>query len=179
MDSKVASSTNSDYPTGFSSRSTSSTWGNTTGTHITGWHTSTGGDIAFMNDNPSAGKVSIKINGLFYQDEGRYKVLDTNNYPSTLDSRYLLKGSAVNTSNNSSWLSFANNAGGIGGTMGVNDQWRIYGRSTTDNAGYLEIATADDGNEPIYFRQYSGVFTTLKRTLTLLDGMVTLACLVT
>ena len=170
LDSKVASSTNSDYPTGFTSRSTSSTWGNTTGTHITGWHTSTGGDIAFMNDNPSAGKVSIKIDGLFYQDEGRYKVLDTNNYPSTLDSRYLLKGSAVNTSNNSSWLSFANNAGGIGGTMGVNDQWRIYGRSTADNAGYLEIATADDGNEPIYFRQYTGVFSTLKRTLTLLDG---------
>lgn len=166
----VASATKADYPTGFSSRSTSSTWGNTTGTHITGWHTSTGGDIAFMNDNPSAGKVSIKIDGLFYQDEGRYKVLDTNNYPSTLDSRYLLKGSAVNTSNNSSWLSFANNAGGIGGTMGVNDQWRIYGRSTADNAGYLEIATADDGNEPIYFRQYSGVFTTLERTLTLLDG---------
>lgn len=166
----VASATKADYPTGFSSRSTSSTWGNTTGTHITGWGTSTGGAIAFMNDNPSAGKVSIKIDGLFYQDEGRYKVLDTNNYPSTLDSRYLLKGSAVNTSNNSSWLSFANNAGGIGGTMGVNDQWRIYGRSTADNAGYLEIATADDGNEPIYFRQYSGVFTTLKRTLTLLDG---------
>ena len=170
LDSKVASSTNSDYPTGFIGRSTSSTWGNTTGTHITGWGTSTGGAIAFMNDNPSAGKVSIKIDGLFYQDEGRYKVLDTNNYPSTLDSRYLLKGSAVNTSNNSSWLSFANNAGGIGGTMGVNDQWRIYGRSTADNAGYLEIATADDGNEPIYFRQYRGVFSTLKRTLTLLDG---------
>ena len=170
LDSKVASSTNSDYPTGFIGRSTSSTWGNTTGTHITGWRTSTGGTIAFMNDNPSAGKVSIKIDGLFYQDEGRYKVLDTNNYPSTLDSRYLLKGSAVNTSNNSSWLSFANNAGGIGGTMGVNDQWRIYGRSTAYNAGYLEIATADDGNEPIYFRQYIGVFGILKRTLTLLDG---------
>lgn len=170
LDSKVASSTNSDYPTGFSSRSTSSTWGNTTGTHITGWRTSTGGDIAFMNDNPSASKVSIKIDGLFYQDEGRYKVLDTNNYPSTLDSRYLLKGSAVNTSNNSSWLSFANNAGGVGGTMGVNDQWRIYGRSTADNAGYLEIATADDGNAPIYFRQYTGVFSTVRRTLTLLDS---------
>ena len=166
----VASATKADYPTGFSSRSTSSTWGNTTGTHITGWHTSTGGDIAFMNGNPSAGKVSIKINGLFYQDDGRYKVLDTNNYSDTLDSRYLLKGYAVNTSNNSSWLSFANNAGGVGGTIGVNDQWRIYGRSTADNAGYLEIATADDGNEPIYFRQYTGVFSTLKRTLTLLDG---------
>lgn len=166
----VASATKADYPTGFSSRSTSSTWGNTTGTHITGWGTSTGGAIAFMNDNPSAGKVSIKIDGLFYQDEGKYKVLDTNNYPSTLDSRYLLKGSTVSTSNNSSWLSFANNAGGIGGTMGVNDFWRIHGRSTADDLGYLEIATADGGNEPIYFRQYTGIFSTLKRTLTLLDG---------
>ena len=170
LDSNVASATKSDYPTGFSSRSTSSTWGNTTGTHITGWGTSTGGAIAFMNDNPSAGKVSIKIDGLFYQDEGRYKVLDTNNYPSILDSRYLLKGSSATANNNSSWLSFANDAGGIGGTMGTNDQWRIYARSTAANAGYLEIATADDGGEPIYVRQYSGVFTTLKRTLTLLDG---------
>lgn len=166
----VASATKADYPTGFSSRSTSSTWGNTTGTHITGWHTSTGGDIAFMNDNPSAGKLSIKIDGLFYQDEGRYKVLDTNNYSATLDGRYLRIGETATSGTNSKYLSFANNAGGVGGTMGVNDQWRIYGRSTADNAGYLEIATADDGNEPIYFRQYSGVFTTLKRTLTLLDG---------
>lgn len=170
LDSKVASSTNSDYPTGFSSRSTSSTWGNTTGTHITGWHTSTGGDIAFMDDNPSAGKVSIKINGLFYQDEGKYKVLDTNNYSATLDGRYLRIGETVTSGTNSKYLSFANNAGGVGGTMGDNDQWRIYARSTASNAGYLEIATADDGNEPIYFRQYTGVFSTLKRTLTLLDG---------
>lgn len=170
LDSKVASSTNSDYPTGFSSRSTSSTWGNTTGTHITGWHTSTGGDIAFMNDNPSAGKLSIKIDGLFYQDEGRYKVLDTNNYSATLDGRYLRIGETATSGTNSKYLSFANNAGGIGGTMGDNDQWRIYARSTAANAGYLEIATANDGNEPIYFRQYTGVFSTLKRTLTLLDG---------
>lgn len=40
----------------------------------------------------------------------------------------------------------------------------------SSNNGYLEIATADDANEPIYVRQYSGVFSTLKRTLTLLDG---------
>lgn len=166
----IASSTKSDYPTGFSSRSTSSTWGNTTGTHITGWGTSTGGAIAFMNDNPSAGKVSIKIDGLFYQDEGKYKVLDTNNYSATLDGRYLRIGETVTSGTNSKYLSFANNAGGIGGTMGDNDQWRIYARSTASNAGYLEIATADGGNEPIYFRQYTGVFSTLKRTLTLLDG---------
>lgn len=166
----IASSTKSDYPTGFSNRSTSSTWGNTTGTHITGWGTSTGGAIAFMNDNPSAGKVSIKIDGLFYQDEGKYKVLDTNNYSATLDGRYLRIGETATSGTNSKYLSFANNAGGVGGTMGDNDQWRIYARSTAANAGYLEIATADDGNEPIYFRQYTGVFSTLKRTLTLLDG---------
>ena len=38
------------------------------------------------------------------------------------------------------------------------------------NAGYLEIATADDGTEPIYVRQYTGVFSSLTRTATLLDG---------
>lgn len=56
------------------------------------------------------------------------------------------------------------------GTMGDNDQWRIGGAATASNAGYMEIATADDGTEPIYVRQYTGVFTTLTRTLTLLDG---------
>lgn len=86
------------------------------------------------------------------------------------DSAYLKAGDSATIGNNSKYLSFANNAGGIGGIMGDNDQWRMYGRSTAANAGYLEIATSDDGNEPIYFRQYTGVFTTLKRTLTLLDA---------
>ena len=54
--------------------------------------------------------------------------------------------------------------------MADNDFFRIYVGATASNAGYAEIATADDGNEPIYVRQYSGVFSTLKRTLTLLDG---------
>ena len=54
--------------------------------------------------------------------------------------------------------------------MADNDYFRIYVGATAYNAGYAEIATADDGNEPIYVRQYTGVFSTLKRTLTLLDG---------
>ena len=70
-------STYSAYPQGFESRTTSATWGNTTGTFITGWHTSSGGDVAFMNDNPSNGKVSIKLDGYFYQNEGSKRVLDT------------------------------------------------------------------------------------------------------
>lgn len=58
---------------------------------------------------------------------------------------------------------------GIQGTVGDNDAWRIKGGATASNSGYLEIATADDGNEPIYVRQYTGTFSTIKRTLTLLD----------
>lgn len=57
----------------------------------------------------------------------------------------------------------------IRGTCGVNDFWRIGGGATRNNAGYMEIATADDGTEPIYVRQYSGTFGTITRTATLLD----------
>lgn len=63
---------------------------------------------------------------------------------------------------------------GIYGSVGDNDGWRIVGLGGS-NAGSLEIATDDDGNEPIYVRQYSGGgssagFVTVARTLTLLDG---------
>ena len=58
----------------------------------------------------------------------------------------------------------------IKGTCGDNDCWRKGGGATENNAGYMEIATADDGTEPIYVRQYSGTFSTITRTATLLDG---------
>jgi hypothetical protein len=51
-----------------------------------------------------------------------------------------------------------------------NDQFRIIAGSSGNNNGWAEIATADDGNEPIYVRQYSGVFSSVVRTLTLLDA---------
>ena len=50
------------------------------------------------------------------------------------------------------------------------DQFRIIAGSSSNNKGWAEIATADDGNEPIYVRQYSGVFSSVVRTLTLLDA---------
>ena len=59
---------------------------------------------------------------------------------------------------------------GTQGTCGDNDQWRFGGAATGSNAGYLEAATGDDGTEPHYHRQYSGVFTSLQRTATILDG---------
>ena len=56
------------------------------------------------------------------------------------------------------------------GQMADNDYFRIRIGGTATNAGWAEIATADDGTEPIYVRQYSGVFTTALRTATLLDA---------
>jgi hypothetical protein len=58
----------------------------------------------------------------------------------------------------------------VRGNMADNDQARILVGGTASNAGFLEISTADDGTEPIHFRQYTGVFTTLVRTATILDG---------
>lgn len=67
----------------------------------------------------------------------------------------------------------------IGGVMADNDAWRVIGAGSADD-GYMEIATADNGNEPIIIRQYadsnvrSGLFTqtwrTIGRTGYLLDG---------
>lgn len=50
------------------------------------------------------------------------------------------------------------------------DQFRIIAGSNGNNNGWVEIATADDGTEPIYVRQYTGVFSSVVRTLTLLDA---------
>ena len=81
-----------------------------------------------------------------------------------------LSGSSSITGN----LEFSNSgttSRGVIGTIGDNDYWRIIGGATASNSGYLEIATSDDGSEPIYVRQYSsGKFGTLARTAALLDG---------
>ena len=52
---------------------------------------------------------------------------------------------------------------------GGNDYARFAGGATGSNAGYLEIATADDASEPIYVRQYKGVFTSDPQRTLLLD----------
>ena len=53
---------------------------------------------------------------------------------------------------------------------GSNDCGRIAFGATAEDVGWMEIASCDNGNEPIYARQYTGVFTTIKRTATLLDA---------
>lgn len=57
----------------------------------------------------------------------------------------------------------------VSGAMAGNDLFRIRVGGGAD-AGWTEIATADNGTEPIYVRQYAGGFTSAVRTLELLDG---------
>ena len=64
-------------PQGFSSRTTTAIWGNQTGTVVTDWHTSNGGDIAFRDNS---GQLNVVIDGFFYQNEGKNLVLDSGNY---------------------------------------------------------------------------------------------------
>ena len=74
--------TKADYITGFLKANSDQTWGNQTGTFIAGMDDSSGGSIAFRRDNPSDGKLSVIIDGNFYQNEGQFSCLDTNNYSS-------------------------------------------------------------------------------------------------
>lgn len=78
----VPFATRMSYPNGFSGEQASAGdgWGNQTGTFITGWSTAGGGAISFRNNNPSSGKVSMKIDGVIYQNEGKNKVVDSSNF---------------------------------------------------------------------------------------------------
>lgn len=55
------------------------------------------------------------------------------------------------------------------GAMAGSDFARVRVSGSDDN-GWLEIATADNGDEPIYVRQYTGTFTNNVRTAALLDA---------
>ena len=62
-------------PYGFNSFTSGVTWGNTIGTSFASWNDSTGGSIDFRRDNPSSGKMSIKVDGRVYVHEGANPVL--------------------------------------------------------------------------------------------------------
>ncbi len=54
-------------------------------------------------------------------------------------------------------------------TVGDDDYGRVAAGATESDAGWFELASAGDGNEPVYVRQYTGEFETVSRTATLLD----------
>ena len=71
----VGNADSATIPLGFASRNTNATWGNQTGTTITCWDQSSGGSVEFRRNNPSNGKLSIKVNGRFYGNEGSYPAM--------------------------------------------------------------------------------------------------------
>jgi len=81
-----------------------------------------------------------------------------------------LSGNASTATQTNVTLTGTNVADVMYAAIADNDFARIRVGGTATNAGYLELATADDGTEPIYVRQYTGTFTSLTRTATLLDG---------
>lgn len=79
-----------------------------------------------------------------------------------------LVGNVTGTLSNSS--TGTNSVTLLSATMADNDNFRLLVGGTASNTGFVEIATADDGTEPIYVRQYTGAFATLTRTATILDA---------
>jgi hypothetical protein len=67
--------TTSSYPLGFVSRSDNATWGSQTGTTVTCWNEVNGGSVDWRRDNPSSGKISLKVDGRVYVNEGNTPLL--------------------------------------------------------------------------------------------------------
>ena len=106
--------TTSSYSLGFKARYTEQTWGNQDGVLITDWGTTNGADIAFRENN---GQLNVITDGFFYQNEGKYQCLDTNNWSATI-TRAKLKA-AIDTYtpsdlNDATTPGFYNGGGGNG-----------------------------------------------------------------
>lgn len=126
------------------------------------------GDITlWLAKSGNAATLNLSIDGNVYV--GGSNRLASVSEVVTLSGTQTITG-AKTFSNNIEFSNSGTTTRQIGGIVGDNDRWRVAGGATAANAGWMEIATADDGNEPVYVRQYSGNFATVKHTATLLDG---------
>ena len=147
---KANTATTCDYPKGFTGCG-SGGWGIQTGTSITDWSDGAGGDIDFRKNCPIAGQTSIKVDGRFYQNEGQYMCLDTNNF-----SGYALP---LTGGTMSGWINFASiaswptasgetypiNSNGLY-WVGSSDWARIFYRVSASDTGNLVVQLGDDTN---------------------------------
>ena len=123
-------------------------------------------------DGSSSGLDADLLDG----QEGSYYRNASNINNGTLAKERLPASIDASTSGNAATASKVSNTAPNGGTadlvsgvMAVNDFFRIRVGGGPD-AGWTEIATADNGDEPIYIRQYTGDFVTVARELKLLDA---------
>lgn len=121
---------------------------------------------------PRGGQVYIGKNLTAVGDTGYKLLVDGNQWTSGsqwVNGNLLFTDITGNTADTGMSLK------GIYGRIGGNDGWRIVGGARANDAGYFEIATCDNMNEPIYVRQYGGGgdwngYVSLTRTFTLLDA---------
>lgn len=120
---------------------------------------------------PKGGQVYIGKNLTTPGDTGYKLFVDGNQW--TSGSQWV-NGSLFFTDITGNTADTGTSLKGVYGRIGDNDGWRIAGGARENNNGYLEIATGDDMNEPIYVRQYGGGswsgYVSLARTFTLLDA---------
>lgn len=121
---------------------------------------------------PKGGQVYIGKNLTTPGDTGYKLFVDGNQW--TSGSQWV-NGSLFFTDITGNTADTGTSLKGVYGRIGGNDGWRIAGGARESNNGYLEIATGDDMNEPIYVRQYGGGgdwngYVSLARTFTLLDA---------
>ena len=76
-------------PTGFEKIGNQDLWGNQDGVFITDWQTPAkeygNGDISFRHNK---GQLNIIIDGVFYQNEGKYKLVDENSLKDIMKPNY-------------------------------------------------------------------------------------------
>lgn len=136
-------------------------------------HTTQYADRCNLLLQPRGGQVYIGKNLTTTGDTGYKLLVDGNQWTSGsqwVNGNLLFTDITGNTANTGMSLK------GIYGRIGGDDGWRIAGGARANNIGYLEIATNDDMNEPIYVRQYGGGggwngYISLARTFTLLDAV--------
>ena len=135
--------------------------------------------LLFDNDSKADQRLTAVENTLQYKADKihTHTISDINNLQTSLNGK-ANKSHTHNSSdiNFNSSISFENTSlepRSITFQSGNDDNGRILFGSTGPDAGYLEIATGDNANEPIYVRQYqingSKPFDTITREVKLLD----------
>ena len=135
-------------PYGFSSFDSKPTWGSTTGTSIACWKDASGGSIDFRKDNPTSGKLSIKVDGRVYVNEGTNPVLSSKYGSGFWGMRTPDGGNDwIRTSNNGLLPCINGNAGSGHSSLGTNSWYfstayidKVYG-SLKGNADTATTAT--------------------------------------
>lgn len=157
------------------------------GAHILSWNAVNGGNVTHSQPSVFSSNVSVSgtlsVSGILHTD-GNFQVGDNgDNHQLNANGTWYHQGAGtingdVTLNANLYFGDSGTSKRGIEGTCGGNDFWFIGGVATASNAGYMEIATGDDGQtagaaEPIYVSQYGPgdpLTGTLYRRAALLDA---------